>query len=92
MTDDPVAVILISSPAVAPVAVISTPPADAVRTTADAPFTDDAKLRDPVVSKSTPPVPESISIPPATLDAYNLRAATFATPAFIVIAPTSDVN
>ena len=39
---------LMSSPAAAPVAVISTPPADAVITTADAPFALDAILTSPI--------------------------------------------
>ena len=30
--------------------------------------------RAPVVSKATPPVPASMSIPPAALEAFNLRA------------------
>ena len=42
LIEDPVAVILISSPAAAPVAVISTPPALAVNTKAEAPSFDDA--------------------------------------------------
>ena len=61
-TEDPVAVILISSPELAPVAVISTPPADAVNTTAPAPVLEDAIFTIPVVSISIPPVPASISI------------------------------
>ena len=54
------AVILISSPAAAPVAVISIPPAEAVKTTADAPLAEDAILTD--VDASISNVEASISI------------------------------
>ena len=61
LTEEPVAVILISSPAAAPVAVISTPPAEAVNTTALAPFAAEAMFTPPEESRSTPPVPVLIS-------------------------------
>ena len=74
LIEDPVAVIFISSPASAPVAVISTPPALEVKTKADAPFPDDAIFIVPVESISIPLVPASISIPPASFEALILIA------------------
>ena len=73
-TEEPVAVTLMSSPAAAPGAVISTPPALAVITIALAPPLDEAIFTSPVVSTSTPAVPASISIPPAASLAFNLIA------------------
>src|SRR3990167_6190625 len=78
LTEEPVAVISISSPAVAPVAVISIPPTLEVITIESAAFCDDAILTWPVVSKSKPAVPASTSIPPAALLAFSLIACASA--------------
>ena len=73
-TDEPVAVMFISSPAAAPVALISIPPELAVRTTADAPSFEDAMFTCPVESISRPLVPASILIPPADVLATIVMA------------------
>ena len=92
LTLDPVALILISSPPAASVAVMSIPPALAVSTTAEAPFFELARFSSPVVSRSTPAVPEFMLMPPAALLANILTARALATPALSVIAPTSAVT
>ena len=63
-----------SSPLDAPVALISTPPVEAVKTIAEAPFLEDAILTCPVESIFNPLVPESITIPPALVFAISLIA------------------